>query len=92
MTAKFTYPFEFKTPCREQELSGQVVDIIGPDNPATADDDREAYGETLMRCRTVDGEEFVAFETELETYATCSNPHHGFGEHPHFADCEDWQG
>jgi len=27
-----------------------------------------------------------------EKHAVCSNPHHGFGEHPHFADCEDWQG
>lgn len=92
LKVKFIYPDEFKTPCREMELSGQIVDVIGPDNPETADEDREAFGECLMRCRTLEGEEFVAFETELEVHACCSDPHHGFGAHPRFDNCDNWQG
>lgn len=66
MRAKFSYPDVFKEPCREMELSGMTVDVLGPDEPLTADADRQDYGECLMRCRTDAREEFVAFETELE--------------------------
>lgn len=27
-----------------------------------------------------------------EILAPCSNLHHGWGAHPQFMDCEDWQG
>jgi hypothetical protein len=66
MRAKFSYPDEFREPRPEMQFSGQEVEVIGPDNPASADEEREAFGECLMRVRSLNGDEFVAFETELE--------------------------
>lgn len=66
MKAKFSYPDEFREPAPEMRFSGMIVTVIGPDEPLVVDAHREDYGECLMRCRTDAGEEFVAFETELE--------------------------
>jgi hypothetical protein len=69
MRAKFSYPDEFREPTPLIEFSGQIVNVMGPDNPATAAQERIDYGECLMRCRTASGDEFIAFETELEDIA-----------------------
>jgi hypothetical protein len=64
-TAIFTYPKEFTTLPELQKRSGQIVEILGEYDPAKATEDREAYGETLMRIKFADGFEAEAFETEL---------------------------
>jgi len=66
MRAKISCPNEFREPAAEIQFSEMVVDVLGPDDPKTLDEMRAAYGQCLMRCRTDGGEEFVAFETELE--------------------------
>jgi hypothetical protein len=64
--ARFSYPDEFREPAPERAYTGQIVTVLGPDNPRTADEEREAFGECLMRVQASDGHVLMAFETELE--------------------------
>ncbi|CAM5998718.1 unnamed protein product [Sphagnum balticum] len=67
LKAKFSYPNEFRTPAREMEFSGMEVDVIGTFyNASLSAGMRLEYGECLMVCKTPAGDEFLAFETELE--------------------------
>jgi len=64
-TAIFHYPEEFHSLPELKARSGQTVEVLGENDPATAAEDREAYGETLMVIRFSDGYINYAFETEL---------------------------
>jgi hypothetical protein len=63
------------------QAMGMEVEVLGPVTPDQADSDREAYGETLMRVRTLAGEEFAAFETELHPMPTAETPHNAYPQH-----------
>ncbi|CAM5998713.1 unnamed protein product [Sphagnum balticum] len=65
ITALFTYPKEFTSLPELKSRSGQVVEVLGEYDPAHAAEDREVYGETLMRVKFPDGYLAEAFEAEL---------------------------
>lgn len=65
--AIFAYPDEFREPAPEKAFTGQMVTVVRTfDDPATANEIRQEYGECLMVVRAADGTEFTAFETELQ--------------------------